>query len=125
MIHLIDTLGFNDTYRTDSDVLKDLVFWLNKSYEHQIRLSGIVYLHPIHESMYEGATTATCVFKRISQCNHFSMGQYLIYLLERNQGVTQEHEDLQTALRPLQPAVGSASDHNVEGEHKREYEDGI
>ena len=53
------------------------------------------------------------------------MGQYLTYLLERNQGVTQEHEDLQTALRPLQPAVGSASDHNVEGEYKREYEDGI
>ncbi|KAK0257976.1 hypothetical protein LTS16_002045 [Friedmanniomyces endolithicus] len=54
-IHLIDTPGFDDTYRTDSDVLKDIVFWLNAAYQRQIRLSGIVYLHPIDKNRMTGS----------------------------------------------------------------------
>ena len=47
-VHLIDTPGFDDTNRTDSDVLKDLAYWLGLSYEKKgIRLSGLIYLHPI------------------------------------------------------------------------------
>ncbi|TKA63822.1 hypothetical protein B0A55_10020, partial [Friedmanniomyces simplex] len=54
-VHLIDTPGFDDTYRTDSDVLKDIVFWLNAAYQRQIRLSGIVYLHPIDKNRMTGS----------------------------------------------------------------------
>lgn len=61
-VHLIDTLSFNDTHRTDSDVLKDLVFWLDASYHQQIRLSGMVYLHPIHESKYQSRDGSALLF---------------------------------------------------------------
>ena len=47
-MHLIDTPGFDDTNRSDSDVLKDLAYWLGISYEKKkIRLTGLIYLHPI------------------------------------------------------------------------------
>ncbi len=46
-IHLIDTPGFDDTYRSDSEVLRDLAFFLTSSYDSGLRLTGIIYLHPI------------------------------------------------------------------------------
>ena len=47
-VHLIDTPGFDDTNRSDSDVLKDLAYWLGISYEKKkIQLTGLIYLHPI------------------------------------------------------------------------------
>jgi hypothetical protein len=54
-VHLIDTPGFDDTYRTDSDVLQDLAYWLIKSYKDQnIKLTGIVYLHRITDPRMTG-----------------------------------------------------------------------
>ena len=47
-IHLVDTPGFYDTNRSDTDVLKDLAYWLGLSYEKKhIQLTGLIYLHPI------------------------------------------------------------------------------
>ena len=54
-VHLIDTPGFDDTYRTDSDVLKDIAFWLSEAYRRQIKLSGIAYLRPIDRNRMTGA----------------------------------------------------------------------
>ncbi|KAG9845925.1 hypothetical protein KCU98_g6587, partial [Aureobasidium melanogenum] len=54
-VHLIDTPGFDDTNRTDSDVLRDIVFWLNAAYKKNVRLSGIVYLHPIDHNRMTGS----------------------------------------------------------------------
>ncbi|KXX82681.1 Reticulocyte-binding protein 2 a [Madurella mycetomatis] len=53
-IHLIDTPGFDDTYRTDSDVLRDLAYYLASSYGNGYRLSGIIYLHPITHNRLTG-----------------------------------------------------------------------
>ncbi|KAK0507983.1 hypothetical protein JMJ35_009872 [Cladonia borealis] len=47
-VHLVDTPGFDDTNRTDTDVLKDLAYWLGLAYDKKkIRLGGLIYLHPI------------------------------------------------------------------------------
>ena len=47
-VHLIDTPGFDDTNRSDSDVLKDLAYWLGISNEKKKnQLTGLIYLHPI------------------------------------------------------------------------------
>lgn len=54
-VHIIDTPGFDDTYRTDSDVLKDIVFWLNAAYRSRVKLSGIIYLHPIDRTRMTGS----------------------------------------------------------------------
>ncbi len=39
-IHLIDTPGFDDTHRSDSEVLRDLAFYLTSSYDNGFRLTG-------------------------------------------------------------------------------------
>ena len=54
-VHLIDTPGFDDTNRSDSDVLKDLAYWLGISYEKKkIQLTGLIYLHPISHTRMAG-----------------------------------------------------------------------
>jgi len=55
-IHLIDTPGFNDTHRTDGDILHELAYWLLKCYTHNIRLSGVVYLHSITDNRIQGSS---------------------------------------------------------------------
>lgn len=55
-ITLVDSPGFNDTFRTETDVLQDIATWLKQSYENQRqRLSGIIYLHSIENVHMEGS----------------------------------------------------------------------
>ncbi|KAH8775312.1 hypothetical protein F5883DRAFT_518737 [Diaporthe sp. PMI_573] len=101
-IHPIDTLGFNDTYRTDSDVLKDLVFWLNKSNEHQIRLSGRVYLHPIHEKRMTGASRKNMkIFRQL--CGDSNLQSVVLattmWKASTNESTRREFEERQENLR--------------------------
>jgi hypothetical protein len=44
---LIDTPGFNDTYRSDEEVFKTIADWLTDSFKAQEQLHGIIYLHRI------------------------------------------------------------------------------
>ena len=63
-IHFIDTPGFNDTHRTDGDILHELAYWLLKCYTHNIRLSGVVYLHSITDNRIQGSSLrALNIFK--------------------------------------------------------------
>jgi hypothetical protein len=43
IIHLIDTPGFGDMYRSDEDVFLESAYTLIKAYELGIRMSSIVY----------------------------------------------------------------------------------
>lgn len=66
-VHLVDTPGFDDTNRSDTDVLKDLAYWLGLSYERKkIRLTGLIYLHPItHTRMAGTAFKNLRTFKKL------------------------------------------------------------
>ncbi|KAJ8114631.1 hypothetical protein OPT61_g3543 [Boeremia exigua] len=65
-ICLIDTPGFDDTNRSDADILQEIAFWLVKSYQLGVRLSGIVYLHNITETRVKGsAVQGLKIFKAI------------------------------------------------------------
>jgi rubrerythrin len=46
-IFLIDTPGFDDTYRSDTDILREIADWLAQAYQFRVRLTGIIYLHRI------------------------------------------------------------------------------
>jgi hypothetical protein len=48
-IWLVDTPGFDDTERSDSDILRDVAFWLASVYIKEARLAGIIYLHRISD----------------------------------------------------------------------------
>ncbi|KAF4450875.1 GTP binding domain protein [Fusarium austroafricanum] len=54
-INLVDTPGFDDTNRKDSDVLRDISAWLSKSYTEKVRLNGILYLHRISDPRMQGS----------------------------------------------------------------------
>lgn len=51
----LDTLGFNDTYRPDTEVLKDLAFFLGRIYSNKIKLAGMIYLHRITDNRLSGS----------------------------------------------------------------------
>lgn len=48
-IWLIDTPGFDDTYRTDAEILARVASFLTETYEKKIYLTGIIYLHRIQD----------------------------------------------------------------------------
>lgn len=54
-VFLIDTPGFDDTFRSDIDVLKDVAFFFSSTYKRDVALAGIVYLHPISHNRFAGS----------------------------------------------------------------------
>ncbi|KAF1830684.1 hypothetical protein BDW02DRAFT_650469 [Decorospora gaudefroyi] len=65
-VHLLDTPGFNDSQRSDSETLQELAYWLTVAYERNIKLSGLVYLHCIRNNRFSGsAVRALDAFKEM------------------------------------------------------------
>jgi len=54
-IVLIDTPGFDDTTRSDAEVLKTIVAFLTSLYLRGVRLAGIAYLHRITDTRVQGS----------------------------------------------------------------------
>ncbi|KAJ8472795.1 hypothetical protein ONZ45_g16529 [Pleurotus djamor] len=50
----VDTPGFDDTNRSDGDILKSIANWLVSMYKSKITLSGIIYLHRISDNRMAG-----------------------------------------------------------------------
>ncbi len=55
-VTILDSPGFNDTYRSDTDVLFDISAFLSDTYSKGFCLSGIIYLHPISNARMEGSS---------------------------------------------------------------------
>lgn len=53
---MVDTPGFDDTTRTDSDVLRELAKHLAQAYRSNIKLTGLIYLHRISDNKFGGAS---------------------------------------------------------------------
>ncbi|KAH0559438.1 hypothetical protein GP486_004044 [Trichoglossum hirsutum] len=72
-VHLIDTPGFDDTYRPLADTLHEIAFWLTKAYKLDIKLSGIVYLHNISTPRLHGSgMKSLSLFKKMCGVQSFS-----------------------------------------------------
>ncbi|TCD63735.1 hypothetical protein EIP91_004986 [Steccherinum ochraceum] len=48
-IILIDTPGFDDTTKSDTDILKMIALHLSSTYEAGVKLSGVIYMHRISD----------------------------------------------------------------------------
>ncbi|KAI4915331.1 hypothetical protein J4E85_010456 [Alternaria conjuncta] len=48
-VYLVDTPGFDDTYRSDSEILREVALWLNKAHTEKLRLAGIIFLQRISD----------------------------------------------------------------------------
>lgn len=72
-VHLIDTPGFDDTFRSDVQVLQDLAHWFSKSFEEGTRLSGMIYLHRITDVRMTGSALRNLVmFQKLCGENAYS-----------------------------------------------------
>ncbi|OTA58355.1 P-loop containing nucleoside triphosphate hydrolase protein [Hypoxylon sp. EC38] len=54
-IFLVDTPGFDDTNKSDSEILRTLAAWLTASFVNGIKLSGIIHLHRINQPRMQGS----------------------------------------------------------------------
>ena len=70
---LVDTPGFDDTHRTDTDVLRELASWLVDTYQRDIKLTGIIYLHRIVDVRVGGTSLRNLrIFRRLVGDKHLS-----------------------------------------------------
>ncbi|KAG2110890.1 P-loop containing nucleoside triphosphate hydrolase protein, partial [Suillus discolor] len=53
---LVDTPGFDDTTKSDTDVLKMIAAYLQTIYEHGTRLAGVIYMHRISDFRMGGTS---------------------------------------------------------------------
>ncbi|KAG6329533.1 hypothetical protein ID866_9556 [Astraeus odoratus] len=51
----VDTPGFDDTYRSDRDILRTIADWLEKKYRGEVKVAGIVYTHRITDNRMSGS----------------------------------------------------------------------
>jgi hypothetical protein len=53
---LIDTPGFDDSYRSNEEIVEAILAWLEKSYRVRKLLNGIIYLHRISDVRMQGSS---------------------------------------------------------------------
>ncbi|KAL2867705.1 P-loop containing nucleoside triphosphate hydrolase protein [Aspergillus lucknowensis] len=63
-VYLIDTPGFDDTNRSDTQVLREIAGWLGDSYKNKILLHGIIYLHRITDIRMQGSAKKNLIMFR-------------------------------------------------------------
>jgi len=65
-VSLVDTPGFDDTNKSDTEILKLVSEWLAQTYENGIRLKGILYLHRISDVRMGGSALRNLsMFKKL------------------------------------------------------------
>ncbi|KAI1297084.1 hypothetical protein F5Y03DRAFT_387008 [Xylaria venustula] len=56
-VHLVDSPGFDDTNKSDTDILKDIANWMASSYKEENQLlSGILLLHRVSDTRMTGGS---------------------------------------------------------------------
>ncbi|KAK3298657.1 P-loop containing nucleoside triphosphate hydrolase protein [Chaetomium fimeti] len=71
-VHLVDTPGFDDTTRSDVEVLQDIAAWLAGSFASGTKLNGIIFLHRISDPrMTRSARRNLLMFKKLCGANSY------------------------------------------------------
>jgi len=55
-IVIVDTPGFDDTYAEDREILRRIAVWLASSYDEDMKIGGVIYLHDISQTRMLGTT---------------------------------------------------------------------
>lgn len=81
---LVDTPGFDDSSRTDSEILTDISRLLAAQYEAGVSLKGVIYLHRITDVRYQGSSLkALNIFKKI--CGQLALKNVLLVTTRWNE----------------------------------------
>jgi hypothetical protein len=74
---LVDTPGFDDTNRSDTDVLTEIATWMEKTYHHGMLLTGIIYIHRITDKRITGSSMKNLrLFRKL--CGENNMGNVVL-----------------------------------------------
>lgn len=66
-IYLVDTPGFDDSFRSDTEILREIASWLSHAHRGRIKLTGMIYLHRIMDVRIGGAGIKNIrMFKKLS-----------------------------------------------------------
>jgi len=76
-VTVVDTPGFDDTYRSDVEVLEEITEFLAAQYLLKIPLKGIIYLHQIHENRMKGSARQYLEIFR-SLCGDHALGNVML-----------------------------------------------
>ncbi|KAI1390221.1 P-loop containing nucleoside triphosphate hydrolase protein [Hypoxylon trugodes] len=67
VVRFVDTPGFSDTYLSDTEILEMIADYLKAAYNDRMRLSGIIYIHPISENrITHHATKNLAMFRKLT-----------------------------------------------------------
>ena len=67
IVRFVDTPGFSDTYLSDTEVLEMIADYLGAAYTKDVKLSGIIYLHPISDNrITHHATKNLDMFRKLT-----------------------------------------------------------
>ncbi|KAI6165664.1 P-loop containing nucleoside triphosphate hydrolase protein [Pisolithus thermaeus] len=76
-VTLIDTPGFDDTIRNDTDVLTSIAAYLSNTYEQGAKLAGIIYMHRISDFRMSGTSKRNFrIFREL--CGESTLNNVLI-----------------------------------------------
>lgn len=71
VVRFVDTPGFSDTNLSDGEVLQLIADYLAAAYKQDMKLSGIIYLHPISDTrMTHHATKNLQMFQKLTGENN-------------------------------------------------------
>ncbi|KAF8859293.1 hypothetical protein BDZ45DRAFT_590027 [Acephala macrosclerotiorum] len=72
-VNLVDTPGFGDTYRSDTEILELIAEWMQTSYDSKTLLSGIIYIHSISDRrMLQSSVQNLAMFRKLCGAKNFS-----------------------------------------------------
>jgi hypothetical protein len=135
-IYLVDTPGFDDTDRSDTEVLREIASWLTASYSNSIKLHGIIYLHRITDPRMQGSgmrnlhmfkklcgdknlsnvIMATCQWERVLEADGIERERQLKetphfwgYMIDRGSQMHRHYNTRESALRLIDSLVGGTA----------------
>ncbi|KAK6518921.1 hypothetical protein TWF281_003613 [Arthrobotrys megalospora] len=101
-VFLVDTPGFDDTNRSDSEILKDVAYWLATAYSDEAKLAGIIYLHRISDVRMTGSALRN-LRMFIKLCGQDGLGSVVLATThwKNSQGVSIPEETGQSRVDEL------------------------
>ncbi|KAI0696923.1 P-loop containing nucleoside triphosphate hydrolase protein, partial [Cytidiella melzeri] len=95
VVTLVDSPGFDDTNRSEAEILREVTTFLAKTYENKRLLAGILYLHRITDKRVGGVAKRNfSVFRKL--CGESSLKNALVvtnmWSLDATSEVTAEEE---------------------------------
>ncbi|KAI1770793.1 P-loop containing nucleoside triphosphate hydrolase protein [Hypoxylon cercidicola] len=109
-VHLVDMPGFSDTYLSDTEILEMIAEYLAAAYSKKIRLSGIIYLHPISDNrVTHHATKNLGMFQKLTgekNLKNVALTTTMWDKVTQEEGAKREQE-LQTKFWNIPIALGA------------------